>query len=45
MLEKRRTLPQRILRQIRIEKHQSERRETDQSDDARQLSQLSGRYK
>ena len=33
LLEKRRTLPQRILRQIRIETHQSERRETDQSGD------------
>ena len=31
LLEKRRTLPQRILRKIRIETHQSERRETDQS--------------
>jgi len=31
---------QRILRQIRIETHQSERRETDQSGDSRQLSQL-----
>jgi len=31
LLEKRRTLPQRILRQIRIETHQLERRETDQS--------------
>jgi len=31
LLEKRRTLPQRILRQIRIEAHQSERRVIDQS--------------
>jgi len=48
LLEKRRTLPQRILRQIRIETHQSERRETDQSGDSRHSishSQLSGRYK
>ena len=37
-------IPQRILRQIRIETHQSERRETDQpSGDSRQLSQLSER--
>ena len=31
LLQKRRTLPQRILRQIRIETHQSQRRKTDQS--------------
>ena len=33
LLEKSRTLPQRILRQIRIETHQSERREMDQLGD------------
>jgi len=33
LLEKRRTLPQWILRQIRIETHQSQRRKTDQSGD------------
>ena len=33
LLEKRRTLVQRILRQIRIETHQSQRRKTDQSGD------------
>ena len=33
LLEKRRTLPQRILLQIRIDTHQSERRKTDQSGD------------
>jgi len=35
LLEKRRILPQRILRQIRIEMHQSQRRKTDQSGEAR----------
>ena len=33
LVERRKTLTQRILRQIRIETHQSERRKTDQSGD------------
>ena len=33
LLEKRRKLPQRILRQIRIETNQSQRKKTDQSGD------------